>query len=52
MRKQGGKSGNLVDEKPPKFDEKMRIKTDDLQLYVFALVKNFQNLTLSMGIQI
>ncbi len=28
MRKQGGKPGDSIDEKPPKLDEEMRRKTD------------------------
>ncbi len=28
MRKQGGKTGNLIDEKPPKLDKETRRKTD------------------------
>ena len=42
MKKRGGKTGDLIDEKPPKLDEKMRKKTDYLLLYTLLLYKGWK----------
>ena len=47
MRKQGEKTGDLIDKKPPKLNKGTRKKTDHLLL--LCKVKNLRNLDQKMG---
>ena len=42
MKKRGGKTENLIDEKPPKLDEKTRRKTDYLLLCTLLICKEWK----------
>ena len=48
MRKRGGKTGDLIDEKPPKLDEETRRKTDHCFVAALQEVKNLRNLAKKM----